>query len=115
MYLYVCGAVLPISLHPPPPPDPLEESEEWMEEDLAALTIHGHSKKPQSPVYTRKMIDPLGLSWDEGRGGKRKPSNDNLGEMFPHGEGSGLGIGKRCWSEVCSGEGCGAGIRVLLR
>lgn len=77
-------------LEPEPSPllDPLEESEEWMEEDLAALTIHGHSKKPQSPVYTRKMIDPLGLSWDEGRGGKRKPSNDNLGEMFPHGSGN---------------------------
>ena len=79
------------------PPDPLEESDVWMEEDLATLTIHGHSKKPKSPVYTRKLVDPLGLSWDEGRGGRKKPLHDNLGEMFPHGEGCHAGCSAGVW------------------
>ena len=57
-----------------------------MEEDLQNLTVHGYSMKPQSPVYVRKRIDPMGISRDEARSGKRKPSEENLGEMFPHGK-----------------------------
>ena len=64
----------------------MEESDVWVEEDVEPLTIPGYSLKGQTlPPYQRKVIDPMGLSLDEASMGRRKPSEDNLEEMFPHG------------------------------
>ena len=63
--------------------DPLEEAEEWKDEDFDFQTP-GFSTKSASPAYTRKIINPLGGTPDIAR---RAPQNvDNLKEMFPNGE-----------------------------
>lgn len=65
--------------------DPLEESDVWMDEDLDAVMAPGISMQQQSPKYTRRFIDPLGLTVDESRISKKKSSQD-LEQMFPHGQ-----------------------------
>lgn len=56
----------------------------WQKEDLDLLI--SYSATPQSPVYTRRVGDPMGISRSTAVGGKKKLSQENLGEMFPHGE-----------------------------
>lgn len=62
--------------------DPLVESDVWMEEDLDSL-MHGFSTKTDSPVYTRKIVDPLGVSIESRN--KQKLSNQELSELVPNG------------------------------
>ena len=63
--------------------DPLEECDEWKEEDFDIQTP-GFSAKAASPSYTRKIINPLGGT--PGIAKKQKAQNvDNLKEMFPNG------------------------------
>ena len=62
--------------------DPLTESDVWMEEDLDSLT-RGFSTKTDSPVYTRKITDPLGVSQHTKT--KRKPSPGELEALVPNG------------------------------
>ena len=82
---------LTLTLHIPPSLyhtltiDPLEESDVWMDEDLDAVMAPGISVQQQSPKYTRRFIDPLGLTVDESRISKKKSSQD-LEQMFPHGQ-----------------------------
>ena len=45
-----------------------------------------YSGKPQSPVYSRRKGDPMGVTSSTSDGGKKKLSHENLGAMFPHGE-----------------------------
>lgn len=56
-----------------------------MDEDLDAVMGPGISVQQQSPKYTRRFIDPLGLTVDESRISKKKSSQD-LEQMFPHGQ-----------------------------
>ena len=63
--------------------DVMEESDVWLDEDVQPLT--GYSARPQSPIFTHKITNPLGISTDEARIARRKPSRDNLDEMFPQG------------------------------
>lgn len=55
----------------------------WMEEDLDSLT-RGFSTKAETPVYTRKIIDPLGGSPETTRS-RQKLTRDELGGLFKDG------------------------------
>lgn len=61
---------------------PLEDADEWKEEDFDFQTP-GFSAKAASPTYTRKIIDPLGGTPSISRRGSRTV---DLKEMFPNGE-----------------------------
>ena len=63
--------------------DPLEEADEWKDEDFDFQTP-GFSTKAASPAYTRKIINPMGATPDTVRK-LGSQSVDNLKEMFPNG------------------------------
>jgi hypothetical protein len=63
--------------------DPLEEADEWKDEDFDFQTP-GFSTKVASPAYSRKIINPLGATPDTVRR-LGSQSVDNLKEMFPNG------------------------------
>ena len=66
------------------PVDPLEEADEWKDEDFDFQTP-GFSTKAASPAYTRKIINPMGATPDTVRR-MGSQSIDNLKEMFPNGK-----------------------------
>ena len=63
--------------------DPLEEADEWKDEDFDFQTP-GFSAKAASPAYTRKIINPMGATPNTVRK-LGSQSVDNLKEMFPNG------------------------------
>lgn len=75
MYIHECFSHCLYSV------DPLEESEEWKDEDFDFQTP-GFSAKAASPSYTRKIINPMGGT----QGRRESQSVDNLKEMFPNGK-----------------------------
>ena len=63
-------------------PDPLAESDVWVEEDFDTLA-RVFSDKTVSPVYTRDLRDPLGRSTVSRKG---RAGSETLGDLFPNGE-----------------------------
>lgn len=64
-------------------PDPLEESDVWMDEAYNPLAP-GLSTIVESPVYMHKIDDPLGISSNETQEAlNRKSSVQTLEELFP--------------------------------
>ena len=65
------------------PPDPMEESDVWTEEDFDPYAFLGDGGvAPHTAAAGYKMADPMGISSSEG---KRKPQGSNLNQIFPDG------------------------------